>query len=276
MNRYYLPVFDLMGYRILNPNQREYHLYYKNSFEKLEKNYDSWGYEYKDYKNGRRIVYNPSYESFRFYGEDLSFEVGNNGNKQTEEGEYEIFYSEIYLDYIHDYAKILVNQYPVSNDISSSIEVVMRRSSSDDLMMRIDLLPDKAVLTFLHEVTYPDRMFKEDEKIFIDSKDCTEDNFIKKISTFIKDTYTGDYNYENKKSLYIVLSTLKGCISDLISYWKKETIPYNIMDKEEQLKDLECLNDPNKEEEINKLRSELDTLKELCYGDNTTEFTLRG
>ena len=36
------------------------------------------------------------------------------------------------------------------------------------------------------------------------------------------------------------------------------------MDKEEQLKDLECSNDPNKEDEINKLRSELDTLKEIC------------
>ena len=48
------------------------------------------------------------------------------------------------------------------------------------------------------------------------------------------------------------------------------------MYKEEQLKDLECTNNPNKEDEINKLRNELDTLKELCYGDNTTEFTLRG
>ena len=41
MKKYYIPVIELMGYRILNPNQREYHLYYKNSFEKLEKNYDS-------------------------------------------------------------------------------------------------------------------------------------------------------------------------------------------------------------------------------------------
>ena len=278
MKKYYIPVIELMGYRILNPNQREYHLYYKNSFEKLKKEYDSWGYEYYDYKNGRRIVYNPTYKSFRFYEEELLFEVGNNGNKKTEEGEFEIFYSTIFMDNIHDDTKImfLVNQNPVSDNISSSVEVIVEKYGHGKLMLHIDQLPDKAVLTYLHEPPYPNDQIYEDNRIIIDPKDCTANNFIKEISKFIKKSYTGEYNSRNTRSLYVILSSLKVCISDLLSYWKNEVIPFNIMYKEEQLKDLECTNDSNKEEEINKLRSELDTLKELCYGDNTTEFALRG
>lgn len=274
MNRYYVPVIELMGYRILNPNHREYHLYHKNSFEKLEKEYNPWGYEYQDYKNGIRIVYNTTYESFRFYEGGLLLEVGNNGNKDRGEGEFEIFYSTIFMDHIHDDTKImfLVNQNPVSEDISSSIEVIVEKYGHGKLMLHIDQLSDKAILTYLHEPPYPNNTIQEDNKIIIDPEDCTEDNFINKISTFIKNTYTGEYNTENIRSLYVILSALKGCISDLISYWKKEVIPFNIMYKEELLKEL----DPSKVEEINKLRNELETLKELCYGDNTTVFKLRG
>ena len=99
---------------------------------------------------------------------------------------------------------------------------------------------------------------------------------LNEIESFIRNNYVGEYNNGNRKALYVILTSLKGCIEDLLTYWKNEVIPFTIMFKEELLKDLECKKDPKDEETITKLRDELDLLKQICYCENQTGFSLRG
>ena len=67
MNRYYLSIFDRLGYEVLNPNQAELHLLYKGTNKSVEKVPSFEGRIYRGEKNKRRIEWEEAHNRYNVY-----------------------------------------------------------------------------------------------------------------------------------------------------------------------------------------------------------------
>ena len=259
-NTYYLPILDKYGYRVLNPSQGDLTLYYKNSFEPLERKPLPWGgHAFLDKKNGGKVEYT--------YLESIGVRVYE-GSRLVIDGNlaknYQIYNTTAYMEYPSTDTKIdfIINQFPIGTDmcVPGTINVVIRPYGKESKTFRIAQQYNGA------DLCWPEKELIKSISPF----ECTTEKYINGIRGFIETNYEGEFDDTNRKIIDTILYSLEKPIDDILTYWKKDVITYAIMIEQEALTKV------TDELEIKRINDDIELLKQIQGEQNMPSHFLRG
>ncbi len=225
MNRYYLSIFDRLGYEVLNPNQAELHLLYKGTNESVEKVPSFEGRSYRDKKNKCRIEWDESHNRYYVYlDEKLYLNFGLDREEEFGNGIFNVHIHENDNTFIH----ISVGQYPMGNDRQeiARINVTVIDYERGTKYFIIRQRYKDAYLIWTEKMKY-----KETVEKAINVTDCSFEDYYNHIIDFIDSSIVGqsDNNQSNsrfQKGFYLIDQGLKECLNDLSDYWKNNVLPF--------------------------------------------------
>jgi len=216
MNRYYLPIFEKMGYCILNPNQYVLCLIDKKTNEPIPCSLYG-GAIYRDKKNDRLIEYIESYKTYKLYeGNDLIFQFG----QENEMGNLYGVYGLIIPICCNSWIKLNVSMYPVNSekDILSRIDVMIIRQKKGSKSFSIIQRFNRLELEWVNEKPFDVTTNK------VLPVEVTIDNIYDGIRGFIDTNLydSKDNNIVRNKNLQrcyeLTEESLKLCIKDILDH----------------------------------------------------------
>ncbi len=225
MNRYYLSIFDKLGYQVLNPNQAEINLLYKGTNRSVPKHSDIDGYRYQDDNSNLEIKFEESYNRYRVYLDgEILLTFGCDREEEFGEG---IFNVLLYVDR-STFVRISVGEYPMGDirEEAGRINITIVDYQKGTKRFNIHQKYDGAQLIWREEMKYHQKMERE-----VTIKDCTLDSYYSRIIRFLETNIGGlDNNVQCdnnlQKGFYLIEQGLKEAISDLCDYWKNNILPY--------------------------------------------------
>lgn len=266
MNRYYLSIFDKLGYRILNPNQRELYLLDKETNEGLEKG--GIDLEYRDPKNKKTIIFEERFNRYKFYLDKK--EYIDFGQENYYFNEYGIWCTTLYPDN-DTFVIINVGEYPTCFGLYPPIhglagrvqvDIIHRHSGKPTKILLVEQYYNKAKAEYSSQKGFKTTV---DNERIVKPIDCTINNYMDTIIGFIiENCCNSDNNLIDKRlneQLYLIRDSLQESLTDVLSYWKEEVIPYGLNRDKERLSLLE--KDDSNNQEIDTIRQEISELEEF-------------
>ena len=234
MNTYYLPIFKKLGYRPLNPNQSELHLLDKDTGELIKKVDGINDYVFCDDKRHTKIKYDKALDKYTVFINDKP--IIDFGHQDEGARDCCIFRTLINVKK-EVWARIYVEQKPLDKNIPSCTVTVEVIKYPKPITFTIKQYYFGAVLNWSNE--------KETKKI--QAKDCTVDNYLKGIISFLElncfDQNQNNYSDNNlREGLDLINDGLTESIKDIVDYWKNVVLPDGIKREKARLAELEQKN----------------------------------
>ena len=225
MNRYYLSIFDRLGYEVLNPNQSELHLLYKGTNKSVEKVPSFEGRIYRGEKNKRRIEWEEAHNRYNVYLDFIKIiSFGLDSEEVYDDGIFNVYL----FASDNKYAHISIGEYPMDNERHevARINVTVVDYGKGTKKFNICQRYKDASLIWTERMHYKEPVDKE-----VIVTDCSFEDYYDQIFSFL-DTNLGGLsdniqsNNRAQKGFYLIDQALRECLTDLSNYWKNNVLPY--------------------------------------------------
>ncbi len=236
MNKYYLNMFENLGYSIYNSQTKPLHIYHKNTLDELEYQRVVDFYDRYFDKNKKCVISLDKVMNTIVYDENIWFNIDNmlHGDESQ----------------IYDVSLCNTGRAPVTINVAQYTPDV-NNLSSPIYTIKVDIggrdFHGESTLTINQELDHITIITKYGNNEFtrgIPAEAITSDNLIKIIWEYLNNYDHKSYDdvttdKEKKayvlKSFKLILPSFKMCLNDVITYWKKIVLPCTIQRKKDEL-----------------------------------------